>query len=424
MYGAEMGAINESKFHEPDRSGEMEKALEFHESHKGKIKIESKIRLESKEELSLAYTPGSAFAANQIRSNNEDVYRYTLKGNMVAIISDGSSVLSLGDIGPLAAIPVIEAKAMLCKVFGGVNAFPICLDTKDTEDIINTIKNMAPVFGGIILEDISAPKCFEIEDRLKKLLDIPVFHDDQHATASVVLAALINSLKITGKKFNEIKVVFSGAGASGIATAKLLMKEGVRDIILCDSRGIIYEGRDGLNPYKEEIAQITNKNNVTGTLADAIKDADVFIGLSAGNIVSQDMVRSMADDSLVFPLANPTSEIRPEKAKQAGALIVGTARSDFPNQINNALCYPGLFRGVLDVRARDINDGMKMAAANAMASLVQEPTEEKIIPGFFDPDVASSIASAVAKAAIESGVARLHIDPEEVAEHTRELCKK
>lgn len=398
-----------------------EQALELHESLKGKISVKSKVRIRTKKDLGLTYTPGSAAASLGIHSNKEDVYRYTLKGNTVAIISDGSSVLALGNIGALASIPVMEGKAMLCKVFGGVDAFPICLDTGDTEKIIETVKNLSPVFGGIILEDISSPKCFEIEDQLKEILDIPVFHDDQHATASVVLAALINALKIVGKTFDSIKVVFSGAGASGISTARILIKKGVRNIIVCDTKGMIYKGREGLNPYKKELAEITNSNNEQGTLADAMKDADVFIGLSAGDIVTRDMVRSMAQDAIVFPLANPVPEIRAEKAKQAGARIVGTARSDFPNQINNALVFPGLFRGVLDVRAGEINDDMKLAASVALASLVPEPTEDTIIPGFFDPDVAPSLASAVALAAMETGVAGIKVESERVAEHTRDL---
>lgn len=400
-----------------------ERALEFHERHRGKISVESKVDLTTKEELSLAYTPGVAGVSKRIHSHKEDVYRYTGKGNQVAVVSDGSSVLALGDVGPLAALPVMEAKAMLCKVCAGVDAFPLCLDTKDVDEMVTTIRNLAPVFGGIILEDISSPRCFDIEHRLKKMLDIPVFHDDQHATASAVLAGLINALAIVGKTFEEINVVFSGAGASGTATAKILIQEGVRNMIVCDSQGMIHRGRPGLNPYKQELADITNEKNEQGTLANAIRDADVFIGLSVGDIVSQDMVRSMADDAIVFPLANPTPEIDPEQAKQAGARIVGTARSDFPNQINNALCFPGIIRGVLDVRAREVNDAMKLAAAHALATLVSEPKEDMILPTFFDPRVAPSIASAVAQAAMDSGVARVHMDPEAVAEHTRALVR-
>ncbi len=399
-----------------------EKALRFHESHQGKIALKSKVSIKTKEDMSLAYTPGVAEPCLRIHKNSEDAYRYTGKGNFVAVVSDGSSVLGLGDLGALAAMPVMEGKAMLFKVFGGVDAFPICLDTKDTDEIINIVKNIAPVFGGINLEDIGAPRCFEIETRLKKLLDIPVFHDDQHGAALVMLAALINALKIVGKKFGEIKVVISGAGAAGTASSRLLKNEGVKEILVCDSTGIIYHGRAGLNPAKEELAKLTNKNIISGSLADAMKGADVFIGLSVAGIVTEEMVRSMADDAIVFPLANPTPEIMPEKAKKAGARIVGTGRSDCPNQINNALGFPGVFRGALDVRARDINEEMKLAAANALASLV-EPTEDMIIPSIFDSRVAPSVASAVAQAAMDSGVARLRVDPLEVAEHTRKLVK-
>ncbi|MFZ2410027.1 MAG: NADP-dependent malic enzyme [Candidatus Methanoperedens sp.] len=399
-----------------------ERSLEFHERARGKIAVKSKVSIKTKEELSLAYTPGVAEPCRRIHKKKDEVYRYTGKSNFVAVVSDGTSVLGLGDLGAHAAMPVMEGKAMLFKVFAGVDAFPICLDTKDTDEIINAVKNIAPVFGGINLEDISAPRCFEIETRLKKLLDIPVFHDDQHGAALVMLAALINSLKIVGKKFSDVKVVISGAGAAGTASAWLLINEGVKDILVCDSAGIIYKGRTGLNPAKEELAKITNKNQKSGSLADAMKGADVFIGLSVGGIVSENMVRSMAEDAVVFPLANPIPEIMYEKAKKAGARIVGTGRSDCPNQINNALGFPGVFRGALDVRARDINEKMKMAAANALASLV-EPTGDMIIPSIFDSRVAPSVASAVAKAAMDSGVARLRVDPLEVAEHTRKLVK-
>lgn len=399
-----------------------EHALRFHESYQGKIALKSKVRITSKEELSLAYTPGVAEPCRRIHSNRDEVYRYTSKGNLVAVVSDGSSVLGLGDLGPLAAMPVMEGKAILFKLFAGVDAFPVCLDTRDIDGIISTVKNIAPCFGGINLEDIGAPRCFEIETRLKKLLDIPVFHDDQHGTATVVLAGLINALKIVGKKFDEIRVVVSGAGAAATANVKILIKEGVRDILICDSKGIIYRGREGLNPYKKELAELTNKDIRKGTLADAMKGADVFIGLSVGGIVSEDMVRSMAGDAIVFPLANPEPEILPEKAKHAGARIVGAGRSDCPNQINNALGFPGIFRGALSIRARDINEEMELAASDALASLV-EPVEDMILPSIFDPGVAPSVASAVARAAIESGVARLHIEPEDVAEHTRQLVR-
>jgi len=398
-----------------------ERSLEFHESHQGKIALKSKVRINTKEELSLAYTPGVAEPCRRIHENADDVYRYTGKANFVAVVSDGSSVLGLGDLGALAAMPVMEGKAMLFKVLAGVDAFPICLDTKDVNEIINTIKNIAPVFGGINLEDIGAPRCFEIEARLKKLLDIPVFHDDQHGTATVVLAGLINALSVVGKRFDEIKVVICGAGAAATASTRILIKEGVRDILVCDSKGIIYEGRGDLNPAKEELARLTNKNRNSGSLADAMKSADVFIGLSVGGVVSEEMVRRMADDAIVFPLANPIPEIMPEKAKRAGARVVGTGRSDCINQINNALGFPGIFRGALDTKAKDINEEMKLAAANALASLVTEPSEENIIPSIFDARIAPAVASAVARAAMESGVARLSKDPEDVAGHTREL---
>jgi malate dehydrogenase (oxaloacetate-decarboxylating) len=401
-----------------------EQALKFHESHQGKIEIRSKVRVKTKEDMSLAYTPGVAEPCLRIQKNREDIYRYTSKGNFVAVVSDGTSVLGLGDIGAHAAMPVMEGKAMLFKVFAGVDAFPICLDTRDIDELVNTVKCISPSFGGINLEDIGAPRCFEIEKRLKKLLDIPVFHDDQHGAATVALSGLINALKVVGKKFSEIKVVISGAGAAGTATAKLLLDRGAGDAIVTDTAGIIFKGREGMNPYKKELAEHTNKKRISGTLADAMKGADVFIGLSIGGIVSEKMVRSMADDAIVFALANPIPEIMPEKAKRAGARIVGTGRSDCLNQINNSLGFPGIFRGALDTWAGDINEEMKLAAANALASLVQEPTEDMFIPSIFNPDVAPEVAKAVAKAAIESGVARLRIDPEEVAKHTRELVRK
>jgi malate dehydrogenase (oxaloacetate-decarboxylating) len=401
-----------------------EQSLKFHESHQGKIEIRSKVRVKTKEDMSLAYTPGVAEPCLRIQKNREDIYRYTSKGNFVAVVSDGTSVLGLGDIGAHAAMPVMEGKAMLFKVFAGVDAFPICLDTRDIDELVNTVKCISPSFGGINLEDIGAPRCFEIEKRLKKLLDIPVFHDDQHGAATVALSGLINALKVVGKKFSEIKVVISGAGAAGTATAKLLLDRGAGDAIVTDTAGIIFKGREGMNPYKKELAEHTNKKRISGTLADAMKGADVFIGLSIGGIVSEKMVRSMADDAIVFALANPIPEIMPEKAKRAGARIVGTGRSDCLNQINNSLGFPGIFRGALDTWAGDINEEMKLAAANALASLVQEPTEDMFIPSIFNPDVAPEVAKAVAKAAIESGVARLRIDPEEVAKHTRELVRK
>ncbi|MDW7726543.1 MAG: NADP-dependent malic enzyme [Candidatus Methanoperedens sp.] len=398
------------------------RSLRYHERHPGKIKIMNKTRLQTNDDLSLAYTPGVAEPCRRIAKNPDDAYRYTSKGNMVAVISDGTSVLGLGDMGPLAAIPVMEGKAMLFKFFAGVDAFPICLDTKNPEEIITTVKNIAPSFGGIHLEDISAPRCFEIETRLNEMLDIPVFHDDQHGAALVMIAGLANALKVVGKKFSDIKVAISGAGAAATASVNMLIDEGVRDIIVCDSKGIIHKGREGLNPAKVKLAALTNREDVTGTLSDAMKDADVFIGFSVGGIVSQEMVHSMASDAIVFPLANPIPEIMPDKAIQAGARIVGTGRSDLPNQINNVLGFPGVFRGALDVRATEINREMKISAANTISSLI-EPTEDMILPDIFDTIVAPIVASAVARAAIETKVARLIIEPEEVAEHTRKLLR-
>src|SRR5659263_168907 len=400
-----------------------ERSLKFHEQHRGKIELKSKVKIKTKDDLCLAYTPGVAEACLRINKNKDDIYRYTSKGNFVAVVSDGTSVLGLGDLGAHAALPVMEGKAMLFKIFAGVDAFPICLDTKETEEIIKSVKLLAPVFGGINLEDIAAPRCFEIETRLKELLDIPVFHDDQHGAALVTLATLINALKVVGKKFHDIKVAISGAGAAATASAKLLLDEGVKDIIICDSTGIIYQGRYGMNPYKEELARITNKNRVSGNLSDAMNGADVFIGLSVGGLVTQEMVRSMSADAIVLPLANPIPEIMPEKARLAGARIVGSGRSDCPNQINNALGFPGIFRGALDVRASEINNEMKLAAANALALLVPEPSQDCIIPSIFNPKVAPSVACAVARAAMDSGVARLQVDPDEVAKHTIELVK-
>jgi malate dehydrogenase (oxaloacetate-decarboxylating) len=398
------------------------RSLRYHERNHGKIGIVNKIRLKTNDDLSLAYTPGVAEPCRRIAKNGDDAYRYTSKGNMVAVVSDGTSVLGLGDIGPLAAIPVMEGKAMLFKFFAGVDAFPLCLDTKNTEEIINTVKNIAPSFGAIQLEDISAPRCFEIETRLNDILDIPVFHDDQHGAALVMLAGLINSLKVVGKKFGEIKVAISGAGAAATASAMMLVDEGVGDIILCDSKGIIHKGREDLNPAKKKLAGLTNREQIPGRLSDAMKGADVFIGFSVGGLVTQDMVHSMSSDAIVFPLANPIPEIMPDKAIHAGARIVGTGRSDFPNQVNNVLGFPGVFRGALDVRASDINKEMKLAAAHTISSLV-EPTEDMILPDIFDTRVAPAVASAVAKAAIETKVARLIIEPEEVAEHTRKLLR-
>ncbi len=385
------------------------KALALHRDNKGKIAIQSKIELKGKEDLGLAYTPGVAEPCKEIHRDRNLVWEYTFKGNIVAVVTDGSAVLGLGNIGPEAALPVMEGKCVLFKKFANVDAFPLCLGTQDVDKIVETVKLVSPTLGGINLEDISAPRCFEIEKRLKKEIDIPVFHDDQHGTAIVVAAAMINALKVVKKTLKDIKIVVNGAGAAGMAITNLLMNMGAGDVILCDSKGAIYQGRaEGMNPYKEEIAQRTNKEGAK-TLAEALQGADAFIGVSVGGVLTQDMVRTMAQDAIVMAMANPVPEIYPDEAKAAGAKVVGTGRSDFPNQINNVLAFPGIFRGALDVRARDINEEMKIAAANALASLV---SEDKLGPDFiitdvFDPRVGSIVAKAVAKAAIDSGVDRV-----------------
>ena len=385
------------------------KALALHRDNKGKIAIQSKIELKGKEDLGLAYTPGVAEPCKEIHRDKNLVWEYTFKGNIIAVVTDGSAVLGLGNIGPEAALPVMEGKCVLFKKFGNVDAFPLCLGTQDVDKIVETVKLVSPTLGGINLEDISAPRCFEIEKRLKKEIDIPVFHDDQHGTAIVVAAAMINALKVVKKTLKDIKIVVNGAGAAGMAITNLLMNMGAGDVILCDSKGAIYQGRaEGMNPYKEEIAQRTNKEGAK-TLAEALQGADAFIGVSVGGALTQDMVRTMAQDAIVMAMANPVPEIYPDEAKAAGAKVVGTGRSDFPNQINNVLAFPGIFRGALDVRARDINEEMKIAAANALASLV---SEDKLGPDFiitdvFDPRVGSIVAKAVAKAAIDSGVDRV-----------------
>lgn len=398
-----------------------EDALAFHKAAKGKIAVQSKVPCCSKQDLSLAYTPGVAEPCREIEKNPDDVYEYTSKGNLVAVVTDGTAVLGLGDIGPLASIPVMEGKAILFKNFAGIDAFPIAITSKDPSVIVDTVTRIEPVFGGINLEDISAPRCFEVEARLKKTLKIPVFHDDQHGTAIVALAALINALKVVGKDFASIRVAVSGAGAAGVAVTKFLLSFGVRDAILCDSRGVIYQGRPDLNSSKQEIAKITNPRGVKGTLADAIRGADVFLGLSVAGIVTQDMVRSMARDAIVFAMANPVPEIMPDLAKEAGARVVATGRSDFPNQVNNVLGFPGIFRGALDVRASDINEPMKIAASKAIASLVESVSEECIIPSPLDRRVVPAVAAAVARAAIETGVARRPIDPEEVRKNATRI---
>jgi len=387
-----------------------EEALEFHRKYRGKIEVKSKISVKDEKNLSLAYTPGVAEPCRKIFAQEEKIYDYTGKGNMVAVVTDGSAVLGLGNIGAKASLPVMEGKAILFKEFAGIDAFPICLDTQDVDKIVETVKLISPAFGGINLEDISAPRCFEIEKRLKKTLDIPVFHDDQHGTAVIVLAGLINALKVVGKKIDEVKVVVNGAGAAAIAVLKFLMSAGVKKAILCDSKGIIYEGRkENMNPAKEEMAKVTNREMIKGSLADAIIGADVFIGLSVGGVLKQEVVKSMANDPIIFAMANPIPEIMPEEAKAAGARIVATGRSDFPNQVNNCLGFPAIFKGALKVRASDINEEMKLAAAQAIASIIPEDklSEDNIIPNVFNPKVVEAESEAVAKAAIETGVARI-----------------
>ena len=386
-----------------------EKALKCHEEWNGKLETIAKSKVNSREDLAIAYTPGVAEPCKVIAKDKEAAYKYTWKANTVAVVSDGSAVLGLGNIGPYAAMPVMEGKCVLFKEFGNVNAVPICLDTQDTEEIIAAVKNIAPGFGGINLEDISAPRCFEIEERLKEMLDIPVFHDDQHGTAVVTLAAVINALKLTNRKIENIKAVTSGAGAAGIAIVKLLIAMGLKNVIMCDRHGAIYKGRDGQNHEKELIADITNQNCEKGTLAEVIKGADLFIGVSAPNCVTEEMVKSMAPQPILFPMANPDPEILPELAKKAGAAVVGTGRSDYPNQINNVLAFPGIFRGALDVRASRINDEMNIAAARAIAESVpaDKLCSEYIIPDALDHQMAQRVAEAVRKAAIETGVARI-----------------
>ncbi|MCR4727985.1 MAG: NAD-dependent malic enzyme [Lachnospiraceae bacterium] len=384
-------------------------ALKQHEEWAGKIEVISRAPISNKEELSVAYTPGVAEPCLEIQKDVDLSYKYTRRHNLVAVITDGTAVLGLGDIGPEAGMPVMEGKCALFKTFGGVDAFPLCIRSKDVDEIVNTVKLLAGSFGGVNLEDISAPRCFEIERRLKECCDIPIFHDDQHGTAVVVLAAMINALKIVGKDIKNIKVVTSGAGAAGIAIIKLLISMGLKNVIMCDRKGAIYEGREGLNAEKIEMAKITNINCEKGTLADVIKGADVFIGVSAPGTVTKEMVATMAKDPILFPMANPVPEITPDEAKAGGAAVVGTGRSDYPNQINNVLAFPGIFRGALDVRARDINDEMKVAAAYAIAGLVsaEELNPEYIIPYAFDERVGKTVAAAVKEAAIRTGVNRI-----------------
>lgn len=399
-------------------------ALEMHKENQGKLEITPNIKVTNKEELSLAYSPGVAEPCKEIHEDSRKVYDYTIKANTVAVVTDGTAVLGLGNIGAEASIPVMEGKAVLFKSFAGINGVPIALDTTDTDEIVNTVKLLQPNYGGINLEDISAPRCFEIEETLKKETNIPVFHDDQHGTAIVTMAGLINALRIVDKDLSDIKVVLNGAGAAGIAIVKLLYSYGVRDMIMCDSKGAIYEGRKhGMNDTKAYVANWTNKDKIDGSLEEVIKDADVFIGVSVADLLTKDMVKSMADDPIIFAMANPNPEIKPDDAKEAGAKVIGTGRSDFPNQINNVLAFPGIFRGALDVEATHINEDMKKAAVEAIADLIEEDelNPDYCIPGPFDKRVAPSVARSVAKAAMESGVARIEVNPQDIYDKTMKV---
>ena len=397
---------------EKERKIKMDKkefALNQHEKWNGKIEVISRAKIETPEDLAVAYTPGVAEPCLKIAKDVDLSYKYTRRGNLVAVVTDGTAVLGLGDIGPEAGMPVMEGKCALFKEFGDVDAFPLCIRSKDVDEIVNTVALLAGSFGGINLEDISAPRCFEIERKLKERCDNPVFHDDQHGTAVVTAAALLNALKFTGRKIEDIKVVMSGAGAAGSAIIKLLIELGLKNVIMCDRKGAIYEGREGLNEEKAKMAAITNREKQAGSLADVLKGADVFIGVSAPGTVTEEMVKTMAKDPILFPMANPVPEIMPDLAMKAGAAVVGTGRSDFPNQINNVLAFPGIFRGALDVRAKDINDPMNAAAAHAIANLIDESElrADYIIPDPFDPRVKEAVSAAVAKVARETGAARI-----------------
>lgn len=387
----------------------MEQSLKKHEEWQGKIEIISRAPIKNKEDLSLAYTPGVARPCLEIQKDEEKSFELTRRANIVAVITDGTAVLGLGDIGPAAAMPVMEGKCALFKEFGGVDAFPICIDSKDVDEIVRTVSLISKSFGGINLEDIAAPRCFEIERRLKECCDIPVFHDDQHGTAIIVAAALLNAMKLTGREMGSAHIVVNGAGAAGIAITKLLLQMNFGDIILCDKQGSIYRGAEWTNPAQKEMAELTNKENKQGSLADMLKGADVFVGVSAPNIVSREMIASMAEKSIVFPMANPVPEIMPDEAKKGGAYIIGTGRSDFPNQINNVMAFPGIFKGVLRVRARDISESMKIAAAYAIAGIVEdsELSADYILPNPFNEKVADAVANAVAEDAIAHGLARV-----------------
>jgi len=401
-----------------------ERSLQFHKFHEGKIALHCKVPVKTAEDLTLAYTPGVAAPCLEINKNYETIYDYTSKGNWVAVVTNGTAVLGLGDIGAGAGLPVMEGKAVLFKAFGGIDAFPICLNTKDPAKIIETVKLMETSFGGINLEDIKAPECFEIEQKLKEICDIPVFHDDQHGTAIIVLAGLYNALKVVKKDLKSVKVVISGAGSAGISIAKILLLAGFKNIIMCDKAGALVEGDNALNEAQAKMALVTNRGLEKGTLKEIIKNKDVFVGVSAANIMTKEMVTSMNEKSIIFAMANPIPEIMPEEAKLGGASIIGTGRSDYPNQINNVLVFPGVFRGALDVRASQINEQMKLAAAKAISELVsdEERNEDHVIPFAFDLRIAPKVAKAVAKAAIDTGVARnKKITPEWVEEHTRKL---
>ncbi|MBT2737411.1 NADP-dependent malic enzyme [Bacillus sp. ISL-7] len=402
-----------------------EEALKMHKENRGKLGVHSKVPVRNAKDLSLAYSPGVADPCLEIYEDESKAYEYTMKGNLVAVVSDGTAVLGLGNIGPKAAMPVMEGKALLFKSFADVDAFPICLDTTDPDKIVEVVKLLEPTFGGVNLEDIAAPQCFEIEDRLRKICNIPVFHDDQHGTAIVTAAGLINALKLANKRLEEIRVVANGAGSAGVAIVKLLLHMGVKDVILCDTKGIIYEGRPfGMNPFKEEMARITNKEKKQGTLADALVGADVFVGVSAPGVVTKEMVRSMNHSSIIFAMANPVPEIMPEIAIEAGALVVGTGRSDFPNQVNNVLAFPGIFRGALDVFAKEINEEMKLAAVYAIAGLIADEDlhANYVIPDPFDRRVAAHVAEAVANAAMETGVSQKLVNAEKVKERLLALA--
>lgn len=403
-------------------------ALALHQENHGKLEVASKVDLASNKDLTLAYTPGVAAPCLEIKDDYNKIYDYTSKSNMVAVVTNGSAVLGLGNIGAGAGLPVMEGKAILFKGFAGVDAVPICLNSQNVDEIVRTVEMLEPSFGGINLEDIKAPECFDIENRLREKMNIPVFHDDQHGTAIVCVSAMMNAFKLIGKKFEEAKIVVNGAGSAGMAITRLLQAVGTKHILLCDTKGAIYEGRPvGMNPYKDEIAKITNLTKEKGGLADVLKGADVFVGVSVANCVTEEMVKSMNKDAVIMAMANPTPEIMPDKAKAAGARIVCTGRSDFPNQVNNLLAFPGIFRGALDVRAKDITIEMKIAAAKAIASLIDEKdiTEDNVIASPFDERVAPTVARAVAQAAIESGVATAReVTPDMVAAHTVELLKK